>query len=167
MSSSNRPLDERRPFDLVCMGRVAVDLYAEQIHSPLENAQSFRKYLGGCAGNISVISRLGLKSAMFSCTGTDAMGNSASTIHHEGDTTLLRDTSGFHCLVLLGNSLPDRFPLIFYGKFVQICRFRRCRPRSTQSQGIAIYRNLSFKPFHEAWHKQQSNCQGARLCCHS
>ena len=60
-------MDTNRPFDLVCMGRVAVDLYAEQIHSPLENAQSFRKYLGGCAGNIAVgTSRLGLKSAIFS-----------------------------------------------------------------------------------------------------
>ena len=40
MSSSNRPLDERRPFDLVCMGRVAVDLYAEQIHSPMKTLRA-------------------------------------------------------------------------------------------------------------------------------
>jgi len=54
------------------MGRVAVDFYAEQVHSPLEDAQSFRKYLGGCAGNTAVgTSRLGLKSAMFSCVGAD------------------------------------------------------------------------------------------------
>jgi 5-dehydro-2-deoxygluconokinase len=97
---------------------VAVDLYAEQIHSPLENAQSFRKYLGGCAGNISVgTSRLGLKSAMFSCRGTDAMGEFLrDQLHREGvDTTLLRETSEhLTALVLLGVSPPDRFPLIFY-----------------------------------------------------
>ena len=68
-------LDNSRPLDLICMGRVAVDLYAEQIHSPLEDAQSFRKYLGGSAGNTAIgASRLGLNSAMFSCVGTDDMG---------------------------------------------------------------------------------------------
>ena len=68
-------LDNSRPLDLICMGRVAVDLYAEQIHSPLEDAQSFRKYLGGSAGNTAIgTSRLGLNSAMFSCVGTDDMG---------------------------------------------------------------------------------------------
>ena len=145
MSSSNRPLDERRPFDLVCMGRVAVDLYAEQIHSPLENAQSFRKYLGGCAGNISVgISRLGLKSAMFSCTGTDAMGEFLrQQLHHEGvDTTLLRDTSEhLTALVLLGVSPPDRFPLIFYR---ESCADMQIRPEDADPAFLRKAKALLF-----------------------
>ena len=145
MSSSNRPLDERRPFDLVCMGRVAVDLYAEQIHSPLENAQSFRKYLGGCAGNISVgISRLGLKSAMFSCTGTDAMGKFLrQQLHHEGvDTTLLRDTSEhLTALVLLGVSPPDRFPLIFYR---ENCADMQIRPEDADPAFLRKAKALLF-----------------------
>ena len=145
MSSSNRPLDERRPFDLVCMGRVAVDLYAEQIHSPLENAQSFRKYLGGCAGNISVgTSRLGLKSAMFSCTGTDAMGEFLrQQLHHEGvDTTLLRDTSEhLTALVLLGVSPPDRFPLIFYR---ENCADMQIRPEDADPAFLRNARALLF-----------------------
>lgn len=145
MSSSNRPLDEHRPFDLVCMGRVAVDLYAEQIHSPLENAQSFRKYLGGCAGNISVgISRLGLKSAMFSCTGTDAMGEFLrQQLHHEGvDTTLLRDTSEhLTALVLLGVSPPDRFPLIFYR---ENCADMQIRPEDADPAFLRKAKALLF-----------------------
>ena len=145
MSSSNRPLDERRPFDLVCMGRVAVDLYAEQIHSPLENAQSFRKYLGGCAGNISVgTSRLGLKSAMFSCTGTDAMGEFLrQQLHHEGvDTTLLRDTSEhLTALVLLGVSPPDRFPLIFYR---ENCADMQIRPEDADPAFLRNAKALLF-----------------------
>ena len=73
--TETRPFTPDRAMDLICMGRVAVDFYADQIHSPLEEAQSFSRYLGGCAGNISVgTSRLGLKSAMFSCVGTDDMG---------------------------------------------------------------------------------------------
>lgn len=145
MSSSNRPLYEHRPFDLVCMGRVAVDLYAEQIHSPLENAQSFRKYLGGCAGNISVgISRLGLKSAMFSCTGTDAMGEFLrQQLHHEGvDTTLLRDTSEhLTALVLLGVSPPDRFPLIFYR---ENCADMQIRPEDADPAFLRKAKALLF-----------------------
>ena len=145
MSSPNRPLDEHRPFDLVCMGRVAVDLYAEQIHSPLENAQSFRKYLGGCAGNISVgISRLGLKSAMFSCTGTDAMGEFLrQQLHHEGvDTTLLRDTSEhLTALVLLGVSPPDRFPLIFYR---ENCADMQIRPEDADPAFLRKAKALLF-----------------------
>ena len=100
------------------MGRVAVDLYAEQVYSHLKDAQSFRKYLGGCAGNTAVgTARLGLKSAMFSCVGTDEMGLFLrDTLENEGvDTTLLRSTpEHLTALVVLGVNPPDRFPLIFY-----------------------------------------------------
>ena len=118
MSYASRSIDPGRPLDLISMGRVAVDLYAEQIHSPLEDAQSFRRYLGGCAGNIAVgTSRLGLRSTMFSCIGTDDMGKFLrKQLHREGvDTTLLQETEKhLTALVLLGVSPPDRFPLIFY-----------------------------------------------------
>ena len=111
-------IDNSRPLDLICMGRVAVDLYAEQIHSPLENAQSFRKYLGGSAGNTAIgASRLGLNSAMFSCVGTDDMGvYLRQFLESEGvNTSLLRNTPNhLTALVLLGVSPPERFPLIFY-----------------------------------------------------
>ncbi len=118
MSDNSRPFDSERVIDVICMGRVAVDFYAEQIHSPLEDAQSFRKYLGGCAGNTAVgASRLGLKSAMFSCVGADDMGIFLRKhLRKEGvDTTLLQTTPRHLTgLVLLGVSPPDRFPLIFY-----------------------------------------------------
>lgn len=111
-------VDSNRTVDVICMGRVAVDLYAEQIGAALEDAQTFRKYLGGCAGNIAVgSSRAGLRTAMFSCVGTDAMGQFLKReLQREGvDTTLLAE-SEHHLtgLVLLGVSPPDHFPLIFY-----------------------------------------------------
>lgn len=34
-------------LDVICIGRVAVDLYAQQIGSRLEDVASFAKYLGG------------------------------------------------------------------------------------------------------------------------
>lgn len=87
--------DMTRPIDVICMGRVAVDLYAEQIHSPLAEAKTFRKYLGGCAGNIAVgTARLGLQSMMFSCVGTDEMGQFLKTTLQQEDvrTDLLYET---------------------------------------------------------------------------
>ena len=95
MSHTAPLFEDTRPLDLICMGRVAVDLYAEQVYSHLKDAQSFRKYLGGCAGNTAVgTARLGLKSAMFSCVGTDEMGLFLrDTLENEGvDTTLLIST---------------------------------------------------------------------------
>ena len=41
-------------LDLVCFGRICVDLYSEQIGAPLGEVQSFAKYVGGSAANICV-----------------------------------------------------------------------------------------------------------------
>jgi|GEM_PF-1131550 len=110
--------DEKRPVDVICMGRVAVDLYAEQIGSSLAEATSFKKYLGGCAGNIAVgAARLGLHSQLFSCVGADEMGQFLTQeLQKEGVNTDLLYTSDKHLtgLVLLGVNPPDHFPLMFY-----------------------------------------------------
>lgn len=53
-----------RQFDVICLGRLGVDLYAQQIGAPLEDVSSFAKYLGGSSANIAFgTARLGLKSA--------------------------------------------------------------------------------------------------------
>lgn len=110
--------DLNRPIDLICMGRVAVDLYSEQIGCDLKDASSFKKYLGGCAGNIAVgTARLGLKTMMFSCVGKDEMGSFLKdALQTEGvSTDLLYETeSHLTGLVLLGIKPPNNFPLIFY-----------------------------------------------------
>ena len=127
------------------MGRVAVDFYADQIHSPLEHAQSFSRYLGGCAGNISVgTSRLGLKSAMFSCVGTDDMGVFLrNQLQFEGvDTSLLRSTPDHLTgLVVLGVSPPDRFPLIFYR---ENCADMQIRPQDADPDFFRQAKALSL-----------------------
>lgn len=110
--------DQNRPLDLISMGRVAVDLYAEQIGAKLKDADSFRKYLGGCAGNIAVGSaRLGLNVAMLSAVGTDAFGDFvAETLESEGVQiqALQRTNNHLTGLVVLGVCPPDHFPLIFF-----------------------------------------------------
>ena len=107
-----------RPLDVVCVGRVAVDFYAEQIGSPLREAQSFRMYLGGSAGNVAIgAARLGLRVEMFSRVGADELGRFLrDTLEREGVGTrlLADDPEHLSGLVILGVSPPDHFPLIFY-----------------------------------------------------
>jgi 5-dehydro-2-deoxygluconokinase len=56
-----------RRFDLACLGRLAVYLFAQQVGCALEDATSFAKYLGGSSANIAFgVARLGLRSAMVS-----------------------------------------------------------------------------------------------------
>jgi 5-dehydro-2-deoxygluconokinase len=109
---------QEKEVDVICMGRVAVDLYAEESHMPLRDVEAFKKYLGGSPGNISVGSRrLGLKSALFSCIGKDEMGFFLKEIlKKEGvDTSLLYETDKhLTALAILGINPPSHFPLMFY-----------------------------------------------------
>lgn len=116
--SSHVPFEAARPLDLICVGRVGVDLYAEQVGSPLREAQSFRMYLGGSPANVAVgSSRLGLDVEMFSRVGSDELGRFLrDTLEREGVGTRLLQDDEDHLsgLVILGIAPPDHFPLIFY-----------------------------------------------------
>ncbi|NIC37622.1 5-dehydro-2-deoxygluconokinase [Halomonas desiderata] len=109
---------DNRPLDLICLGRVAVDLYAEQIGSRLEDVTSFAKYLGGSSGNVAYgTARLGLKSAMLSRVGNEQMGNFVrEELQRAGvDTSALQTDPERHTgLVLLALKDRDTFPLLFY-----------------------------------------------------
>ena len=43
-----------KPFDVLAIGRVGVDLYPMQSGVGLEGVESFAKFLGGMAGNVTV-----------------------------------------------------------------------------------------------------------------
>lgn len=107
-----------RPLDVICLGRLAVDLYARQLGSRLEDASSFAKYLGGSSANIAFgTARLGLKSAMLSRVGDEQMGRYlVQELQNEGcDTSQVKtDPSRLTGLVLLGIKDRDTFPLLFY-----------------------------------------------------
>ena len=109
---------QHRPLDLICLGRVAVDLYAEQIGSRLEDVASFAKYLGGSSGNMAYgTARLGLKSAMLSRVGDEQMGNFVrEELERVGvDTSALQTDPERHTgLVLLALKDRESFPLLFY-----------------------------------------------------
>ncbi|MEM5499964.1 5-dehydro-2-deoxygluconokinase [Ahrensia kielensis] len=105
-------------FDIICLGRVAVDLYGEQVATPVEEAVSFRRYIGGSSGNLAVgCARLGLRSALISRVGADAMGTylHAALGREEVDTTYLNvDVSRRTGLAFLGLKDADAATLDFY-----------------------------------------------------
>ncbi|KVV45876.1 5-dehydro-2-deoxygluconokinase [Burkholderia ubonensis] len=118
MALTSHTFAQNRPLDVICIGRVAVDLYAQQIGARLEDVTSFAKYLGGSSGNIAFgCARLGLKASMLSRVGHDHMGRFLiETLEREGcDTSHLRiDPDRLTALVLLGLKDRDTFPLIFH-----------------------------------------------------
>ena len=110
--------ESRRRLDVICLGRLGVDLYAQQIGSRLEDVTSFAKYLGGSSGNIAAnTARLGLKSAMLTRVGDDQMGRFLTeTLAKEGcDVShVVKDPQRLTALVLLGLKDRETFPLVFY-----------------------------------------------------
>lgn len=106
------------PLDLICLGRINVDLYAEQEGAPLEDVQSFRKYVGGSAANICIgTARLGLTSAMVGRVGDEQMGAYVRrTMDEEGaDVRHLRlDPDRLTPLVAVAVRESDGFPRIFF-----------------------------------------------------
>jgi 5-dehydro-2-deoxygluconokinase len=61
--------------DLITMGRVSVDVYPLQIGVPLEEVETFGKYLGGSPTNVAVAAaRHGRTSAVITRTGDDPFG---------------------------------------------------------------------------------------------
>lgn len=112
MTSTNKPLD------LICLGRVAVDLYGQQVGSRLEDMGTFAKYLGGSSGNVAYgAARMGLKSSMLARVGNEHMGRFLrEELQRLGvDTShLITDLNRLTALVILGIKDEDTFPLIFY-----------------------------------------------------
>lgn len=142
MTALTQPQDDRR-FDLVCLGRAAVDLYGEQIGSPLEDIQTFAKSLGGCAANVAVgASRQGLRVAMLSRVGDEHMGRFVrKQLATEGvDVThVSTDPERLTGLVLLSIRSQDSFPLIFYR---ENCADMAIRPEHVRPELLAASRAL-------------------------
>lgn len=106
-----------RRHDLACLGRLAVDLYAQQFGSRLEDARSLAMYLGGSSGNLAFgVARLGGRSAMLSRVGNEQMGRFLiESLQAVGcDTSQVQvDPDRLTGLVLLGLKDRDTFPLLF------------------------------------------------------
>ncbi|MGH8715105.1 MAG: PfkB family carbohydrate kinase, partial [Casimicrobiaceae bacterium] len=111
------PFAAGRRFDVICLGRFAVDFYAQQIGARLEDVTSFAKYLGGSPANTAFgCARLGLHVALISRVGDDGLGRFlVETIARGGcDVSHVGiDPSRLTGAVVLGIKDKDSFPLIF------------------------------------------------------
>ncbi|BBY90240.1 5-dehydro-2-deoxygluconokinase [Mycolicibacterium tokaiense] len=108
------------PFDVLAIGRSGVDVYPLQVGVGLEDVESFGKFLGGSAANVTVAAaRLGNRAALISGAGDDPFGNYVRTelarlgvdnryvtVHAEYPTPVT------FCEIFP----PDHFPLYFYRK---------------------------------------------------
>src|SRR5881392_1144118 len=65
----------RYTVDAYVIGRLSADLYPLQINTPLDRVQTFERFVGGFAGNVSTgLARLGVRVAIVSAVGDDGHG---------------------------------------------------------------------------------------------
>ncbi|MEE9415403.1 MAG: 5-dehydro-2-deoxygluconokinase [Acidimicrobiales bacterium] len=77
-------------LQLLTVGRVSVDLYAQQPNVSLNDVTSFQKSVGGTATNVAVAAaRLGVRSAVATKVGDDAFG---AYVRHALENTFAVDT---------------------------------------------------------------------------
>lgn len=109
---------QQKPLDVICIGRIAVDFYGQQIGARLEDTTTFAKYLGGSSGNVAYGTAIqGLKSAMLARVGDEHNGRFLrEELQRVGcnTTCLITDKQRLTGLVILGIKDEDTFPLIFY-----------------------------------------------------
>jgi 5-dehydro-2-deoxygluconokinase len=67
------------PLDLLTLGRISVDLYAQEAGATFLEPQTFVKSIGGSPTNVAVAgARLGLRAAVVTAVGTDPLGEYAT-----------------------------------------------------------------------------------------
>ena len=100
------------------MGRVGIDLYPNQLRTPLRNVRTYTRFVGGFAGNVSTgLARLGVKTAILSRVGAEGHGEFVREFlaSESVDVRYLRtdpvwQTPPTFCEVWP----PDNFPITFY-----------------------------------------------------
>ncbi len=136
-------------LDVICIGRVAVDLYAQQIGARLEDVATFAKYLGGSSGNVAFGTAIqGLKSAMLARVGDEHNGRFLrETLSRAGVDTeyLITDKQRLTALVMLGIKDQETFPLIFYR---DNCADMALTPQDINEDYIASARALAVTGTH-------------------
>jgi 5-dehydro-2-deoxygluconokinase len=105
-------------LDLLTIGRVSVDLYAEQLGVPLAEVRSFAKSIGGSPTNVAVAAaRLGHASAVVTAVGDDPFGEyvRAKLTGFGVDTSLVGTHPRYRTpLAIAAMDPPDDPTLLFY-----------------------------------------------------
>lgn len=107
-----------RPFDVITMGRVGIDLYPLQHGVGLEHVSTFGRFLGGTATNVAIATaHLGMRSAVITRTGDDPFGRFVrAELRRLGvDEGYVRSVAGMKTPVAFCEVFPpDHFPIYFY-----------------------------------------------------
>ena len=62
-------------IDVAVLGRVGIDLYPNQLRTPLREVRTYTRFVGGFAGNVATgLARLGLTPGIVSRVGPDPHG---------------------------------------------------------------------------------------------
>src|SRR4051794_11178264 len=105
-------------FEVLAMGRVGVDIYPLQIGVGLDRVETFGKYLGGSAANVSVAAaRHGRRTALISRTGADPFGRFVhqALTGYDVDDRYVTEVARYPTPVTFCEIFPpDDFPLYFY-----------------------------------------------------
>ncbi|MBV7329087.1 5-dehydro-2-deoxygluconokinase [Chloroflexi bacterium TSY] len=105
-------------FDLITIGRVSMDLFAENIGAPFDEITGFETGVGGSPSNIAIgSSRLGLKTALLTAVGDDEVGKFVLRYLRDSGvaTDYIPTKSGTRTgMAVVGVQPPDKFPLVFY-----------------------------------------------------
>jgi len=116
-------------LDLICMGRIGIDLYSGEPGRELEYVATFHRYPGGTPGNVAIgAARLGLDVALFSRVGHDPLGTYLeSTLRQEGVGTLLLRKDRHHLtgLVIIEVKPPESRTCLFYRENCADSQMRR------------------------------------------
>ncbi|WP_204866950.1 5-dehydro-2-deoxygluconokinase [Rhodococcoides corynebacterioides] len=113
------PTGEAR-FDVLAIGRSGVDIYPLQVGVGLENVETFGKFLGGSAANVTVAAaRLGRRTALISGAGDDPFGRFVrAELARLGVDNRYVVVDGQYATPVTFCEIfpPDDFPLYFYRK---------------------------------------------------
>ncbi len=108
-------------IDAVVMGRVGIDLYPNQISTPLRDVRTYTRFVGGFAGNLATgLARLGVRTAIVSRVGDDGHGEFVRDfLAAEGvDVRFLRTDPDWPTPPTFCEVWPEEhwFPITFYRK---------------------------------------------------
>jgi 5-dehydro-2-deoxygluconokinase len=105
-------------IEAAVLGRVGVDLYPNELRTPLREVRTYTRFVGGFAGNVSTgLARLGIRPTIVSRVGDDGHGEFVRNfLAAEGvDVRFLRvDPDWLTPPTFCEIWPPDDFPLLFY-----------------------------------------------------
>ncbi|MFC3884581.1 5-dehydro-2-deoxygluconokinase [Bacillus songklensis] len=110
---------ENRPLDFIAVGRLCIDLNANETQRPMEETKTFTKYVGGSPANIAIgTARLGLKTGFIGKVSDDQMGQFITQYLKENnintDNVLIDRTGAVTGLAFTEIKSPQECSILMY-----------------------------------------------------